>query len=161
MRIILAAGGVAAILSGCITMREGNPWAVGSYPHQWEFPGPEFERKVFGPLQFDEVREFVRERESEGWEMIGYEPASLPEDVMVNAVELDRPAPAKRPTGSWTFDIPKTMDDGYDPPRDRFETRRSRSDGFDAPARASIPPYVGSDVKGHRQKYLIIMRRWS
>ena len=128
-----------AALAGCLC-REGNPNNIGTWPHQWSLPRG-LEEKVFGPVPMEEVRDFVRQRESEGWEVIGYELASLPEDLMVDSTELDRPAPARR--GEWTFEIPKTMDDGLDPPK-----------------KGTIPPYLNPDVKGHRQKYLVIMRRW-
>lgn len=135
----LALALLAVPLAGCLC-REPNYRNYGARPHEWDLPSGS-EEKVFGPMQFDEVKDFVREKESDGWEVIGYESASLPEELMVNTVELDRPSKAKR--GPWTFDIPKTMDDGLDPPR-----------------KASIPPYLDEGVKGHRQKYIIVMRRW-
>jgi hypothetical protein len=147
----LALAALAIPLAGCL-MREPNYRNYGARPHEWDLPEGS-EEKVFGPMPFDEVRDFVREKESDGWEVIGYEAASLPEDVMVNTVELDRAtdrdpsAPvirsAKQKRGPWTFDIPKTMDDGVDPPK-----------------KASIPPYLEEGVKGHRQKYIVVMRRW-
>jgi hypothetical protein len=144
MRVLTAAAAAMGLLSGCL-MRESNAYNVESFPHQWSIPGPDWEHKVFGPMPSEEVKDFVRARESEGWEVIGYEPASAPEDVMVNQVELDRLARAKHADkrGPWTFDIPKTMDDGVDPPK-----------------KPSIPPYLDEGVKPHRQKYLVIMRRW-
>jgi hypothetical protein len=33
-------------------------------------------------------------------------------------------------------------------------------DQVDAPKKATIPPYLQEDVKAHRQKYLVILRRW-
>ena len=128
------------LLAGCFA-REGNPRNVGTPVHEWNLAGPDYERKVFGPMPSDEVRDFVREKESEGWDLVGYEPASLPEDVMVDSTELDRPAPPKR--GSWSPDLPKTMDDAVDPPK-----------------KESIPPYLQDGVRPHRQKYLVVMRRW-
>lgn len=136
---ILAAAGVLGLLAGCL-MREGNYRNYGARPHEWDLAGPDFERKVFGPVPSEEVKEFVREKEADGWEVVGYEPASLPEDAMVNTSELDQPsAPKKR----WTHDLPKTMD--------------ARTD---LPKKETIPPYLDEDVRGHRQKYLVIMRRW-
>lgn len=140
MRVSLAAGLMAAFLSGCL-MREGNPYNIGKYPHQWDLPGPETEEKVFGPMPFEDVEDFVAERESDGWEVIGFEKASLPEEIMVNTVELDQPSKPKRVP--WTPHLPKTMDERVDPP-----------------PRASIPPYLEEGVKPHRQKYLVVMRRW-
>jgi hypothetical protein len=136
---LLAAAVLAGALTGCLC-REGNGYNVGDFPHQWSIPGPETEVKAFGPVPVDELKDFVREKESEGWEVIGLVAASLPEDIMVNSVELDRPAPPKR---EWTFDIPRTMDDRVEAPR-----------------KPSIPPYVDTDVKAHRQKYVVNMRRW-
>lgn len=135
----LALALLAVPLAGCLC-REPNYRNYGARPHEWDLPEGS-EEKVFGPLPFEEVKDFVREKESDGWEVIGYESASLPEEIMVNTVELDRPSKAKR--GPWTFDLPKTMDDGLDPPK-----------------KASIPPYLDEGVKGHRQKYLVVMRRW-
>ena len=140
MRVALAASALAAFLSGCL-MREGNPYNVGEYPHQWDLPGPETEEKVFGPMWFEEVEDFVAEMESDGWEVIGFDKASLPEDVMVNTVELDQPSKPK--WVPWTYALPKTMDERVEPP-----------------PRASIPPYLDQDVRRHRQKYLVVMRRW-
>ncbi len=148
-RLILAAA-APALLAGCL-MREGNPGNVGVYPHEWSFPGPDYEIKVVGPVPFEELKDFVRERESEGWEVFGCEPSSLSEDVMVDTTELDRPSKAKR--GPWTFDIPKTMDDGLDPPAPKLR----EADGTPV---ESIPPYLDEGVKTHRQKYLIVLRRW-
>lgn len=138
---LLALLAVPALLAGCL-MREPNYSNYGKRPHEWDLPGPDYETKVFGPIPHDEVKDFVREKERSGWEVVGYEKASLPEDVMVDTTELDRPAKAKRPY--WRFDIPKTMDEGMDPPK-KAQT---------------IPPYVSEDVKGHQQKYLVVMRRW-
>lgn len=136
---ILAVAGALALLAGCL-MREPNYRNYGARPHEWELKGPDYERKVFGPLPDEEVKEFVREKEAEGWEVVGYEPASLAEDAMVNSSELDQPsAPKKR----WSADLPKTMDARTDPPK-----------------KGTIPPYLDEDVRGHRQKYLVIMRRW-
>jgi hypothetical protein len=142
---------LAVPLAGCLC-RESNYRNYGARPHEWDLPSGS-EEKVFGPMQFDEVKDFVREKESQGWEVIAYESASLPEDVMVNTVELDRAtdrnpsAPvirtSKAKSGPWTYDIPKTMDDGVDPPK-----------------KESIPPYLDAGVKGHRQKYIVVMRRW-
>ena len=49
--------------------------AYGRRPHEWNLPGPDFEKKVFGPMPYDEVKEFVRGKESSGWEIVGYERA--------------------------------------------------------------------------------------
>jgi len=132
-------------------MREGNPSNVGACPHEWSFPGPDYELKVFGPIPVEELRDFVREKESDGWEVFGCGPASLPEDVMVNKVELDRPSRPKRQP--WTFDIPKTMDDGLDPPAPKLR----ETDGVPV---ESIPPYLDEGVKPYRQRYLVVLRRW-
>ncbi len=147
----LALAVLALPLAGCLC-REPNYRNYGARPHEWDLPSGS-EEKVFGPLQFEEVKDFVREKESEGWEVIGFEPASLPEELMVNSVELDRPTnrvtaaelvrPSKGKRGPWTFDLPRTMDDGVDPPK-----------------KASIPPYLDQGVKGHLQKYIVVMRRW-
>ena len=140
VKAFLAAALACVSLTGCL-MRESNYSNYGRRPHEWDLPGPDFERKVFGPMPYDEVKEFVRGKESSGWEIVGYEKASLPEDVMVDTTELDRPSPRNKP--AWRFDIPKTMDDR-----------------MDAPKKATVPPYLDEDVKGHRQKYIVIMRRW-
>lgn len=129
----------ASLLAGCYA-REPNYSNYGARPHEWVLPGPDYERKVFGPMPMDEVKGFVRDMEGSGWEVIGFEPASLPEDLMVHTTELDVPAPSKR---RWTPDLPKTMDD-------RVE----------APKKASISPYLDEGVKAHRQKYIVILRRW-
>ena len=136
---ILAVAGALGLLAGCL-MREPNYRNYGARPHEWELKGPEYERKVFGPVPDEEVKEFVREKEAEGWEVVGYEPASLPEDAMVNSSELDQPS---RPKARWSADLPKTMD--------------ARTD---LPKKETIPPYLDEDVRNHRQKYLVIMRRW-
>jgi hypothetical protein len=140
MKPVLAAAVLCAFLSGCL-MREGNYHNYGKMPHEWDLPGPDYEKKVFGPMPYEEVKDFVRSKESSGWEVVSYEPASPPEDVMVDTTELDQPPPWKRPI--WRFDIPRTMDDRMDPPK-----------------KADIPPYLDESVKTHRQKYLVIMRRW-
>lgn len=134
-----SAGVLVLVLGGC-TLFEPDYRNVGARPHEWDLPGPDYERKVFGPMAAEEVRDFVRDMESDGWQVMGYEPASLPEDIMVHETELDRPAPSKR---RWAPDLPKTMDD-------RME----------APKKAGIPPYLDQGVKQHRQKYLVILRRW-
>jgi hypothetical protein len=92
-------------------------------------------------MPYEEVKEFVRAKESSGWEVVGYEQASLPEEVMIDTTELDQPSRSTKP--AWRFDIPKTMDDR-----------------MDAPKKATVPPYLDEGVKAHRQKYLVIMRRW-
>lgn len=150
MRYALLALVVPALLGGCL-MREGNPYNVGSYPHELTYPGEDYEIKVFGPVPFEDLRDFVREMGSDGWEVFGCEPACLPEDVMVNKTELDRPSKAKR--RPWTFDIPKTMDDGLDPPAPKLR----EPDGVPV---ESIPPYLDGGVKPYRQRYILVMRRW-
>ena len=140
MRGGLAAAGLLALLSGCL-MRAGNPYNIGEYPHQWDIPGPEKEEQVFGPIPLEDVEDFVAGMESDGWEVIGFELASASENVMVNTVELDIPSKPKRVP--WTYAIPKTMDDQVDPP-----------------PKKSIPPYMDEGVTPHRQKYLVVMRRW-
>ncbi len=160
---ILASAAALAALAGC-QMWESNAYNVQSFPHQWNLKGPGFDTEVYGPMQFDEVRDFVREKESEGWEVIGFELASLPEEVMVDATELDRPAARKR--SPWRFDIPKTMDAGVDPPAAKVavpEGQGARAMPPYPPAGArvdSMPPYLREDVRGHRQKYIVVMRRW-
>ena len=89
--------------------------------------------------------------EGSGWELVGIETVSLPEDVMVDNTELDRPAKAKRP-GPWTFDIPKTMDDTFYGPK--LKIRLPDGDRVD-----SIPPYLEA-IREHRQKYIVTMRAW-
>lgn len=135
------------LLGGCL-MREPNYRNYGQRPHEWNLPGPDDERKVFGPMPFDEVKEFVQARQGEGWEMIGYELSSITEEVMIDTTELDRPIDRKAegqrgPKKDWTFDIPKTYDDGVG-----------------APKKATVPPYLDEGVKPYRQKYLVIMKRW-
>lgn len=141
----------AVLLAGCL-MREPNYSNYGERPHEWNLAGPDFERKVFGPIPFAEVKDFVRDRESEGWRIVGYELASVPEEIMVDTTELDRPVDRKAaatpkkqdvPKKAWTFDIPKTYDDGVDEPK-----------------KPTVPPYLDEGVKPYRQKYLVIMRRW-
>ena len=140
VKAFLAAAVGLALLSGCLC-REPNYSNYGQRPHEWDLPGPDYEKKVFGPMPYDEVKEFVRGKEASGWEVVGYEPASLREDVMIDTTELDQPSKRNKPP--WRFDIPKTMDDRTD-----------------APKKATVPPYLDEDVKAHRQKYLVIMRRW-
>jgi len=140
VKALLAASALCALLSGCL-MREPNYSNYGRRPHEWDLPGPDYEKKVFGPMPYDEVKEFIRSKESSGWEVVGYEQASLPEEVMIDTTELDQPSPRNKP--AWRFDIPKTMDDRTD-----------------APKKATVPPYLDEDVKAHRQKYLVILRRW-
>lgn len=139
MRTMLAA---ALLLSGlgCRTLWEPNYRNFGARPHEWDLQGPDYDVKVFGPMVSEDTEEFVREQEGSGWELLRYEPASLPEDVMVNTLELDQPA---RPKTAWRFDIPKSPDAK-----------------MDLPKKESIPPYLQDDVRSHRQKYLVIMRRW-
>jgi hypothetical protein len=140
VKSFLAIAAACALLSGCLC-GEPNYRNFGKRPHEWSLPGPDYEKKVFGPMPFDDVKNFVREMESSGWEIVGFEPASLPEDVMVDTTELDQPSRTKKP--AWRFDISKTMDDRTD-----------------APKKATVPPYLQEDVKAHRQKYLVILRRW-
>jgi len=128
------------VLSGCLC-REPNYSNYATRPHEWDIPGPDYEKKVFGPMPYDEVKEFVRAKERSGWEIVGFERASLPEDVMIDTTELDRPSRTNKP--AWRFDIPKTMDERTDPP-----------------AKATVPPYLDEDVRAHRPKYIVIMRRW-
>lgn len=142
--------GLTVLLAGCL-MREGDPRRAGSSPCLWEFPGEDYEVRVFGPIPIEEMRDFVRERESEGWQVCGCEPVSLPEDVMVDGTELDRPSPPRR--RMWTFDIPKPMDDGLDPPAPKLR----ESDGSPVD---SIPPYLEEAVRRHRQQVLIVLGRW-
>jgi len=139
MRILFAAVALGA-LAGCYA-REPNYRNYGARPHEWDLPGPDYENEVFGPMPTEEVKEFVREKERQGWEVVGYELASLPEEVMVHPLELDTPSKAKRPR--WPYDVSKTMDARVDPPK-----------------KATIPPYMDEDVRNHRQKYLVVMRRW-
>ena len=147
MKSMFGLAAATALLSGCL-MREPNYRNFGQRPHEWDLPGPDDERKVFGPMPFDEAKEFIRDRQNEGWSLIGYEPASIPEEVMVDTTELDRPVDrkadeARGPKKDWTFDIPKTYDDGVD-----------------APKKATVPPYLDEGVRPYRQKYLVIMSRW-
>ena len=147
MKSAFVAAAALSLLSGCL-MREPNYRNYGQRPHEWDLPGPEDERKVFGPMPFDEVKAFVSGRQDEGWSLVGYEATSVPEEIMVDTTELDRPTDrkadaAKGPKKNWTFDIPKTYDDGVD-----------------APKKATVPPYLDEGVRPYRQKYLVIMRRW-
>ena len=82
MRILTAAAGALVLLAGCFN-REPNYRNYGARPHEWTLPGPETEEKVFGPLPHDEVRDFVREMESQGWEVIGYEPADSGDETVL------------------------------------------------------------------------------
>ena len=152
---VLAGAALTAALSGCL-MREGNPYNVGKYPHQWVLPGPETEERVFGPMHFEDVRDFVIEMERDGWRVMGYEAASLPEDVMVNTVELDSPtmAPRQDVRYRYTRDLPKRMDDRLDAPA--LKIVEETGEEVD-----SIPTYLDEDVRAHRQKYLVIMSRWN
>jgi hypothetical protein len=127
------------VLAGCYA-REPHYGNYGARPHEWNLPGPDYERKVFGPMPMGEVKDFVRDMESGGWELVGFEKASLPEDLMVHSTELDVPS---APKARWTPDLPKTMDDRMEGPR-----------------KAGIPSYLHENVKDHRQKYLVILRRW-
>ncbi len=140
MRIGWTALLAPALLAGCL-MRSGNYRNVEQAVHQDRAPGPEFETKVFGPVRIEALGEFVRAREASGWEVVELRTASLPEDLMVASSELDQPSAPKR--GPWTFDVPKTMDAGFDPPR-----------------KPTIPSYLDEDVRNHRQKVLVTMRRW-
>ena len=140
VKAFLAAATTCALLSGCF-MWEPNYSNYGKRPHEWSLAGPDYEKKVYGPMPYDEVKDFVREKEASGWEIVGYERASLPEDVMIDTTELEQPSRTNKP--AWRFDIPKTMD--------------ARTD---APKKATVPPYLDEDVKAHQQKYLVIMRRW-
>lgn len=135
---ILAVAGALGLLAGCWG-RESNYRNYGARPHEWDLPTG-FERKVFGPLASEDVKDFVREKEADGWEVVSYEPASLPEDAMVNTSELDQPSAPKK---AWRHDLPKTMDARTEPPK-----------------KETIPPYLDEDVRAHRQKYLVVMRRW-
>ena len=153
VRIFLAVLVIPGILAGCFPDR--FPHRVGVYsrvvtmPHEWVLPGPGTEVRVFGPYPVEELKGFVRDMESSGWEVVGIEAASLPEDVMVDSSELDRPAKAKRP---WSFDIPKTMDDTFDGPKLKIQL----PDGNKVD---SIPAYMEA-VRQHRQKYIVTMRAW-
>jgi hypothetical protein len=151
MKVVVLAAFSMALLSGCL-MREPHWGNYGERPTQWSLPGPDYEQKVFGPMPFDEVKDFVRDRTHEGWDLFGYELASVPENIMIDETELDRPIDRKNSETAlakdavkknWTFDIPKTYDDGVD-----------------APKKATVPPYLDEGVKPYRQKYLVIMRRW-
>jgi hypothetical protein len=169
MRFAFAAAWAPVLLAGCL-MREGNLDNIGVGPSEWSFPGSETEFKVFGPVAIDEVKGFVRGLESDGWAVVGFEPASLPEDVMVNHRELDQPKPGER--GAWTFDLPKTMpredpDSSLAPPPGKTrigeEYRRVTANRVDGPKGQrvdSIPPYLDEGVRPHRQKYLVVARRW-
>ena len=148
-RAFLALASIA--LGGCLC-REPNYRNYGARPHEWSLPGPDYESKVFGPMPFDEAKGFVQERQGEGWELVGYKASSIPEEEMVNTVEVDRPVDRKNASPrdakglarkNWTFDIPKTYDEGVD-----------------APKKATVPPYLDEGVRPYRQKYLVIMRRW-
>jgi hypothetical protein len=163
MKRALVPAGALLVAAGC-HMWEPNAYNVYTFPHQWDLAGPGFDTEVHGPMPFEEVRDFVREKESQGWEVIGYELASLPEEVMVDATELDPPARRKR--APWRFDIPKTMDDGIDPPPAKVTVPVGQGASAMPPYPPtgdrveSIPPYLREDVRGHRQKYLVVLRRW-
>ena len=144
-----------ALQAGCL-MREPNYSNYGARPHEWNLPGPDDERKVFGPMPFEDVKAFVRDREGEGWQVIGYELASIPEEEMIDQTELDRPSKPKR---AWTFDIPKTYDDRVDPPAPKAVAAVGATKPS-GPLVDSVPPYIQEDVRGYRQRYLVIMKRW-
>jgi hypothetical protein len=146
---------VIALQAGCL-MREPNYRNYGARPHEWDLPGPGDERKVFGPMPFEDAKEFIRDREREGWQMIGFELASIPETEMIDTTELDRPSKPKR---EWTFDIPKSYDDRVDPPAPKAVAAVGATKPT-GPLVESVPPYVQEGVKSHRQEYLVIMRRW-
>ena len=151
VRLFLAALVVPGILAGCFPSREGHYSNVMSMPHEWVLPGPGTEVRVFGPYPLEELKGFVQDMEDSGWEVVNIEAASLPEDVMVDNTELDRPAKAKR-QGPWSFDIPKTMDDAFVEPKPKI-----RLPGGEKVR--SIPPYMEA-VREHRQKYIVTMRAW-
>ncbi|HXX93740.1 MAG TPA: hypothetical protein VEN81_08905 [Planctomycetota bacterium] len=143
------------LLGGCL-MRESNYRNYGARPHEWDLPGPEDERKVFGPMPFEEAKAFIEDHQRSGWQLIGFELASIPESEMIDTTELDRPAAPRR---AWPFDIPKTYDDRVDPPALKAVAAVGATKPT-GPQVDSVPPYVSGDVKSHRQDYLVIMRRW-
>lgn len=96
VKALLAAGLGGLLLAGCYA-REPNYSNYGKRPHEWDLPGPDYETKVFGPMPYDQVKDFVRDKESSGWEIVSYEPASLPEDVMkTRRSSISRPARTSR-----------------------------------------------------------------
>ena len=77
VKAFLAAALGCALLSGCLC-REPNYRNYGQRPHEWDLPGPDYEKKVFGPMPYDEVKEFVRAKEGSGWEIVGFERPAPP-----------------------------------------------------------------------------------
>lgn len=138
---------------GCLN-RGGDYSYIETMPHEWRLKGPDTEVKVYGPMPLSELKSFVRDMESSGWEVVAIDAASLPEGLMVDNTELDRPSKPTR--GPWTFDIPKTMprQDEFDPPAPKWVLPAL------AEFRDSIPPYLDEGVLPHRQKYLVVMRTW-
>lgn len=75
--LILAVG----ILSAGACAPDGGYYRnVESSPQDWVLPGPESETQFFGPMPFEEVKEFVRRQEREGWSVKDYEPFGHPFD---------------------------------------------------------------------------------
>jgi len=63
---------------GCAT--EPNYRTVESSPQDWVLPGPKTDTKVFGPMPYEDVRDFVARREAEGWMTVQTQPAQHPLD---------------------------------------------------------------------------------
>ena len=63
-----------AVVAGCA--RDGGDYRnVGASPQDWELSGPGTETRVFGPMPYDQVKEFVRAHEASGWSVVGYDRA--------------------------------------------------------------------------------------
>ena len=141
-------------ISGC-HLREGNPYNVRSFPHQWVLPGPGTDDKVFGPMAHEEIRDFVLEMADEGWRVMGVEPASLPEDIMISSIEMDAPTRLNPINNRYEYsrDLPKKVDGRLDAPP--LKTDAATGEQVD-----SIPEYVTETIPNHRQKYIVIMTRW-
>ncbi len=159
MKRVIVAAGVLALLAGCLC-REGNLDNIETAPHEWDLPGPEEEIKVFGPIPVEEVKAYIEAMQYDGWELVGCSPASESEEIMVNKRELEQPAPPDQEVTpvkerGWPHGIPRTMKvkDSFKAPAPKM--LRDGSGTVD-----SIPSYLDEGVRAHRQKYLLVMRRW-
>lgn len=70
--IVLAVG---LFFAGACAPEGGDYRKVESSPQDWILPGPETETRVFGPMPYETVHDFVESHESVGWMLIRYEPA--------------------------------------------------------------------------------------
>ena len=73
-----------AALGAC--SRQGVYVNVETKPHEWVYPPEEIETRVSEmPVLYEDLREYVREMEEEGWRVQSYEPAGefLPQKYIV------------------------------------------------------------------------------